>query len=172
MVVIGQDAEIVHVIVEVLAEPYILAHDLGGLLDHVAAVLLVFAEAPTGIAACSQWKVSIWLIRQEHQARSQKHTRTRLLRNRQRKPGLKRARHKRALAVSRTARHSHTAGIDLRSRCHLQCIDDAGRAPDPGSHGAGGHVAVEVVEEADAAGGGVGVLLGDEAVGVGEDGDL
>ena len=51
VVIIGQDAKVVHVIVEVLAEPHVLAHDLGGLLYHVAAVLLVLAEAPAGIAA-------------------------------------------------------------------------------------------------------------------------
>jgi len=51
VVIIRQDAEVVHVIVEVLAEPYVFAHDLSGLLYHVAAVLLVLAEAPAGIAA-------------------------------------------------------------------------------------------------------------------------
>lgn len=51
VVVVRQDAEVVDVIVEVFAEPHVLAYDLRGLLYYIAAVLLVLAEAPAGIAA-------------------------------------------------------------------------------------------------------------------------
>jgi len=108
---------------------------------------------------------------QEHKAHSQL-TRSTLLRDRQRESRLERPSHQRALAITGTARHSQAPSIDLCSRRHLQRVDDARGTPDPGGHGARGDVAVEIVEEADPAGGGVGVLLGDEAVGVREDGDL
>ena len=77
-----------------------------------------------------------------------------------------------AFAVARTARHAEAVGVHLGCRRGGDGVDDARDGPGVGHEGAGrGVAAVEVVEFADAARGGV-VLLGDVGAAEGDEGDV
>ena len=144
VVVEREHAQVVHEVGEVGREPDVLRHDLRRRLHDAARVLLELGQPPARVPA-----------------------RAGLLRDRERDARLERARHERALAVARAARHGDLARVDVCGRGLLERVDDPAHTPCPGGHRARRRVpAVEIEEEPDTATGRGVVLLRHVRVGV------
>lgn len=136
VVVVRQLVQVVDVVLEVGAEPDVLADDFGGGLDRAALSFFVLADTPACVTSGA-----------------------RFLRDGEGNTGLEGAGHEGTLAVTRAAGNGELGSVDLSGGSGLEDVDDTGNTPDPCGHGGGAVAgAVNVVEETLAAAAAVGLL--------------